>query len=168
MSDRHITCLKCGTALHEFDPPMTSESDPCPICGASPVDRRWDLFDRDHFEMTDSVKVTLTTSAGDVHVSGSGDISTTGHAQHFVDAEISPPEVAKEVHERVTEIAYGIRIQPHTEDAPGWFVQLVNAEGEVLGSAFGDNATDAALSAALELERDLQGAAEPPSPDADL
>ena len=66
------------------------------------------------------------------------------------------------------DIAYGIRIQPHTEDAPGWFVQLVNAEGEVLGSAFGDNATDAALSAALELERDLQGAAEPPSPDADI
>ena len=153
---------------------MTSETDPCPTCGASPVDRQWDLYARDHaavtdhLGMTDSVSYALHAAAGGVHVSGSANIRTSGHVQRSAEAEISPPEVAEEVRERVTEIALGIRIQPHTDEAPGWYVELVNARGEVVGSGFGADESDTAMGIAIELERVLQGADEPPNPDADL
>jgi hypothetical protein len=103
--------------------------------------------------MRRSVKIAL---AGSITLTGRGTLRATGTVSHGVDAIISRPVVKDLIKTRRLEVVFH---EPH-EDAQGWFVQLMSPEGEELGAAYGEDAADACLAAALVMERTIRGEGE--------
>lgn len=126
-----VSCGECGQSLDEPSDTPVDQRQPCPNCGSK----------------ARSVAILLTAN-----VSMVGGASATLTVVHAVDALVAQPAVREVIKTR----ELTVRVHEPHRDAPGYVVELLDENGQLLGAATADDATDACLAVAMEMEETLK------------